>query len=162
MSRVLRPEHALELAQGREAQRGELILEIQAQLKEWCDSAEDMGVTSFPHGHLLHQVRHEVNSLEIEIQPYGLAARRRFQRGTKRSKRKKIFRRDDFTCHYCGWKPDKETAILRENSENGMWLTVDHIVPESEGGSNVLENLITVCADCNQKKGKKLPSLDDL
>jgi hypothetical protein len=71
------------------------------------------------------------------------------------SKRKKIskktrfevFKRDLFTCKYCGKKaPD-------------CVLEVDHIKPVAKGGSNDMLNLITACADCNRGKGKTL--LDD-
>jgi len=31
-------------------------------------------------------------------------------------------------------------------------LTKDHIVPKSEGGSDLMSNLITMCSKCNQLK----------
>ncbi len=52
-----------------------------------------------------------------------------------------IFKRDDFTCQYCGRKPP---AVV---------LEVDHIVPVSGGGKNLEHNLITACFDCNRGKG---------
>lgn len=53
-----------------------------------------------------------------------------------------VFKRDSFTCQYCGSKaPD---AILE----------VDHIVPVIEGGTNDILNLITSCRDCNRGKSK--------
>ncbi|MCA3000292.1 MAG: HNH endonuclease [Rhodocyclaceae bacterium] len=48
-----------------------------------------------------------------------------------------IFKRDGFTCQYCGGHPP--SAILH----------VDHIVPVSKGGTNTVSNLITACAACN-------------
>jgi hypothetical protein len=51
-----------------------------------------------------------------------------------------IFKRDDFTCAYCGSKPPKTV------------LEVDHILPVSKGGTNVLDNLITSCFECNRGK----------
>ena len=51
-----------------------------------------------------------------------------------------IFKRDDFTCAYCGSKPPKTV------------LEVDHILPVSKGGTNALENLITSCFECNRGK----------
>jgi len=56
--------------------------------------------------------------------------------------RKAIFTRDKHTCAYCNAK------------EN---LTVDHIIPQSRGGENVWENLITSCLRCNLKKGNRTP-----
>jgi hypothetical protein len=52
-----------------------------------------------------------------------------------------IFKRDDFTCQYCGKKsPD-------------VVLEVDHIVPLCEGGSDDIINLRTSCWECNRGKG---------
>ena len=59
-----------------------------------------------------------------------------------------VFKRDRFTCQYCGAKaPD---AILH----------VDHIRPVAEGGDNNILNLVTACRDCNLGKGKRLLSDD--
>jgi hypothetical protein len=50
------------------------------------------------------------------------------------------FKRDRFTCQYCGMKaPD-------------VVLNVDHIHPVSDGGTNDLLNLVTSCRDCNSGK----------
>src|SRR5947207_50583 len=54
-----------------------------------------------------------------------------------------VFKRDSFTCQYCGDKaPD---AIL----------CVDHIKPVATGGSDDLLNLVTACQSCNQGKGAR-------
>lgn len=50
-----------------------------------------------------------------------------------------VWRRDDFRCLYCGIWGDK--------------LSLDHVVPETYGGSSEMENLITACGNCNAKKG---------
>ena len=54
-----------------------------------------------------------------------------------------IFKRDAFTCQYCGGKPP---AVV---------LEVDHITPVVGGGTNDEYNLITACFDCNRGKGKE-------
>lgn len=54
-----------------------------------------------------------------------------------------VFKRDNFTCIYCGNNPP--SAILE----------VDHIVPVSKGGTDVIDNLATSCFDCNRGKSNK-------
>lgn len=53
--------------------------------------------------------------------------------------RKEIFRRDSFTCQYCG----KHTGEL----------TVDHIVPRHLGGRHIWRNVVAACPSCNHRKG---------
>lgn len=54
-----------------------------------------------------------------------------------------VFKRDAFTCQYCGAKaPD-------------VMLHVDHIQPVSKGGHNGVLNLATACLDCNFGKSDK-------
>ena len=54
-----------------------------------------------------------------------------------------VFKRDGFTCVYCGRKtPD-------------VVLEIDHIVPVSKGGNSAIENLSTACMDCNRGKSDK-------
>ena len=52
-----------------------------------------------------------------------------------------VFKRDSFTCQYCGAKaPD-------------VLLHVDHIIAVANGGKNEITNLITSCFACNSGKG---------
>ena len=52
-----------------------------------------------------------------------------------------VFKRDSFTCQYCGAKaPD-------------VVLAVDHVVAVASGGSNNIMNLVTSCVGCNGGKG---------
>lgn len=53
--------------------------------------------------------------------------------------KREIFRRDQFTCQYCGNHPTR--------------LTVDHIIPRHLGGTHTWENLVTSCPACNHTKG---------
>ncbi len=55
-----------------------------------------------------------------------------------------LFRRDTYTCQYCGLV----LPIKR--------LTIDHIHPRSRGGRHVWTNVATACRDCNQRKGDLL------
>lgn len=51
-----------------------------------------------------------------------------------------VFKRDNFTCQYCGKTPPQTT------------LEVDHIQPVSKGGTDDINNLTTSCFDCNRGK----------
>lgn len=58
-----------------------------------------------------------------------------------------VFKRDRFTCQYCGAKAPE--AVLH----------ADHIRPVVDGGDDSILNLITACAGCNLGKGAR--KLDD-
>jgi HNH endonuclease len=60
-----------------------------------------------------------------------------------KSTRFEIFKRDAFTCQYCG---GKAPAVL---------LHLDHIEPVAKGGTNDLLNLITSCEPCNAGKSDR-------
>lgn len=53
-----------------------------------------------------------------------------------------IFKRDLFTCQYCGKTPPN------------IVLEIDHIMPVSKGGTNNINNLLTSCFNCNRGKNK--------
>jgi len=57
-----------------------------------------------------------------------------------------VFKRDNFTCQYCGQHPPSTI------------LEVDHIVAVAGGGDNDETNLVTACFNCN--RGKAARSLD--
>lgn len=57
--------------------------------------------------------------------------------------RRTIYRRDGNQCQYCGKKPG--TAEL----------TIDHIIPRSQGGKTTWENCCLACVTCNKKKADK-------
>lgn len=49
---------------------------------------------------------------------------------------------------------EEETGDWKNLAKNGLVLmTKDHIIPRSKGGPTTLENLQTMCAICNSKKG---------
>jgi len=52
-----------------------------------------------------------------------------------------ILRRDHKTCQYCG--------------KTEGYMTVDHVIPRSQGGSDTWENLVCACSACNNKKGDR-------
>lgn len=56
--------------------------------------------------------------------------------------RNKIYKRDNYSCLYCG---------------STKSLTLDHVIPKSRGGSNEWTNLATSCIKCNLKKANRTP-----
>jgi 5-methylcytosine-specific restriction endonuclease McrA len=59
--------------------------------------------------------------------------------------------RDDFMCKLCN-----------RGNDDGVRLEVDHIIPISKGGKTIMDNLQTLCKDCNRGKRDKMPILNEL
>jgi 5-methylcytosine-specific restriction endonuclease McrA len=57
--------------------------------------------------------------------------------------RRNIYRRDDYTCQYCGARPGSEL------------LSIDHILPRSRGGTSTWDNCVIACLKCNMKKANR-------
>ena len=57
--------------------------------------------------------------------------------------RLEVFKRDHYTCQYCG----KETRQL----------TLDHVVPRYRGGEHTWENVVSACVPCNRRKAGRTP-----
>jgi 5-methylcytosine-specific restriction endonuclease McrA len=59
--------------------------------------------------------------------------------------RRNIYARDSSRCQYCGRRmPTTE-------------LSLDHVVPKSQGGRSTWENVVCCCVRCNVKKGGRTP-----
>jgi len=54
--------------------------------------------------------------------------------------RRNLFKRDRYTCQYCGVQPGPES------------LTIDHIHPKAKGGVSSWTNCVLACIDCNKRK----------
>lgn len=67
------------------------------------------------------------------------------RKGITKSLRYKILERDGFKCRACGKSAEKD----------GVTLEADHIVAESMWGETTIENLQTLCRDCNRGKGNR-------
>lgn len=65
----------------------------------------------------------------------------KFNRNVPKHLRLSVFERDRYSCKYCGVSADPSQ------------LHADHIFPVSLGGLTVTENLQTLCAPCNLRKG---------
>jgi 5-methylcytosine-specific restriction endonuclease McrA len=56
--------------------------------------------------------------------------------------RREVLRRDKHTCQYCG---------------SGKQLTMDHVIPLSQGGKHTWDNVVSACEPCNNRKGARTP-----
>jgi HNH endonuclease len=73
----------------------------------------------------------------------GRGESRRKHPGVPRPLRDAVYERDGFACVYCGITGDQEQGVV---------ITVDHVVPVYFGGSHLGSNLVTACDTCNWMK----------
>ena len=66
-----------------------------------------------------------------------------FPKRTVAFSRRNLYRRDAFTCQYCGAQPGTEL------------LSIDHVWPRSRGGRSTWENCVLSCLDCNKRKASR-------
>lgn len=58
--------------------------------------------------------------------------------------RQAIYKRDNHTCYWCG-----------KHKDDGIQLSLDHLVPWVYFGADKHTNLVTCCRKCNSKRGDK-------
>ena len=56
--------------------------------------------------------------------------------------RRDVYKRDGYKCVYCGSSED---------------LSLDHVIPQSKGGTHDPSNLVACCFSCNAAKGPRTP-----
>ena len=61
-----------------------------------------------------------------------------------KSVRVAVLHRDSYKCVFCG------------RTSQQIELQIDHIMPFSKGGSNEIDNLQTLCVDCNLGKSDRI------
>ncbi len=57
-----------------------------------------------------------------------------------------LFARDSHLCLYCGQQFSR------------YHLTRDHVMPRSQGGADIWENVVSACLACNTRKGGRTPT----
>ncbi|MFQ5423265.1 MAG: HNH endonuclease [Phycisphaerae bacterium] len=70
----------------------------------------------------------------------------RLPRQTVKFNRRNIYARDGNRCQYCGRKFATSD------------LSLDHVIPRSQGGTSSWENIVCACLKCNIKKGGRTPT----
>ena len=86
--------------------------------------------------------------------------------------RRNVFKRDRFTCQYCGrqgrfvWnaansangsEPDAAAGTNRRSQPGSEELTIDHVIPRAQGGTSTWTNCVLACIECNAKKADRTP-----
>ena len=89
----------------------------------------------------IHTVRFQIAVPRI----IRLLAYEKLPRQEVKFNRRNIYARDSNRCQYCGKKfPTTE-------------LSLDHVLPRSQGGRATWENIVCCCVRCNVKKGGRTP-----
>jgi 5-methylcytosine-specific restriction endonuclease McrA len=89
--------------------------------------------------------------------------------------RRNVFKRDHWACQYCGRqgrqpvlseqgsdepasRPNPRANINRLRRQLGSEeLSIDHVVPRSQGGVSSWDNCVLACIDCNKRKADRTP-----
>ncbi len=85
-------------------------------------------------------------SLEVRVPKIiRLVVYDKLPKATIKFNRKNIFARDKNRCQYCGKKvPTSE-------------LSLDHVIPKTQGGTSSWKNIVCACTNCNKHKGGRRP-----
>ena len=125
-----------------------LVLNANFEPINVCDTRRALGLLMTDKAILVLNGRGEVRSINRCLpRPSVIRLMRMVSRPRPQLKmtRREIFRRDAFTCQYCG----KHTSDL----------TIDHVLPRHMGGRHIWNNVVAACPSCNHRKGGR--TLDD-
>jgi 5-methylcytosine-specific restriction endonuclease McrA len=114
---------------------------ISYDFDSWCEISQLNSLEKQPDDDFIQAVG-------FELQVPRIARLTRFDRmplQTVRFNRKNLFARDEHTCQYCG----KDYPTHK--------LSLDHVVPRSQGGPTTWENIVACCLRCNSRKGGRTP-----
>jgi len=119
-----------------------LVLNANFEPLNVCDMRRAIGLIFLERASLVENGRGVIKTIDRAFPRPSII---RLQRMIKRPRpevkltRREVFRRDNFTCQYCGRKYNK--------------LTIDHVLPRHLGGAQSWVNVVTACAACNHRKG---------
>lgn len=123
-----------------------LVLNANFQPINVCDTRRAVGLIMMEKATLVMNGRGLIKTVSTSFPAPSII---RLERMVKRPRqavrlsKREVFRRDNYTCQYCGGHPSR--------------LTVDHVVPRYLGGEHTWDNLVTACPACNLRKGGRLP-----
>ena len=109
--------------------------------ESWREISELKAEFKEPHEDWICAVNFEIQAPRI----VRLLRYDRQPRSGPRFNRRNVFARDGGRCQYCGKRfPTSE-------------LSLDHVVPKTQGGTACWENLVCACVACNLRKGGRTP-----
>jgi 5-methylcytosine-specific restriction endonuclease McrA len=123
-----------------------LVLNANFEPINVCDTRRAVGLILLNKATLIMNGRGEIPTVTKAFPAPSIIRLERMIRRPRKSVRltkREVFRRDNFTCQYCGQRPFR--------------LTVDHVIPRHIGGQHTWHNLVTACPACNLRKGGRLP-----
>ncbi len=110
----------------------------------WVDVSAFKAECELPDGERYESIK--TFSLEIRVPKIiRLVVYDKLPKATVKFNRKNIFARDKSRCQYCGKKvPTSE-------------LSLDHVIPRTQGGTSSWKNIVCACTNCNKHKGGRRP-----
>ena len=124
-----------------------LVLNQNYQPLNVCNVKRAIGLLSRGKAELMENGRGQIRSISASIViPSVIRIQHMVKRPlTKhRLSRRAVFHRDKFICQYC--------------NKRSRSLTLDHILPRSQGGLHVWENVVSACIECNHRKAGLTPT----
>jgi len=97
---------------------------------------------------VIEEYDEDIRSVSITIKMPAVVRLLRAIRGRKKAvkfSRINVMTRDNFRCQYCG----RRLPMSK--------LNYDHVIPRSQGGKTVWQNIVTACYPCNERKGNRTP-----
>jgi len=122
-----------------------LVLNANFEPINVCDMRRAVGLLLAEKASLVVDGRGEIHTIRASFpRPSVIRLQNMINRPRPHLKltRREVFRRDNYTCQYCG----KHTPDL----------TIDHVVPRHMGGQHMWTNVVAACPVCNHRKGGRL------
>lgn len=123
-----------------------LVLNANFEPVNVCDMRRAIGLILAEKASLVVNGRGEIKTVNHSLpRPSVIRLQKMVNRPRHQLKltRREVFRRDNYTCQYCG----KKTSDL----------TIDHVIPRHMGGKHIWVNVVAACPVCNHRKGGRLP-----
>lgn len=122
-----------------------LVLNANFEPINVCDMRRAVGLILSDKADMVVNGRGEIRTSSASFpRPSVIRLQRMIQRPRQQLKltRREIFRRDNYTCQYCG--------------KHSTDLTIDHVLPRHLGGQHIWGNVVAACPLCNHRKGGRV------